>query len=128
MTLNYCVQSKEEDTVTRNEFKLLESKISKLEETCQNKIKEYEMAKFDEKYQNQINDLKKDNDNLRRENIELKRGLAAIDAKIDVLSGTKEQYKTDMVSAISEDEHTTEVNSSLYQSSQFPKQRMYNYM
>jgi len=89
MSLNDCVKSEEEDTVTRNEFKLLESKISKLEETYQNKIKEFEMSKLEENYQNQINDLKKDNDNLRRENSELKRGLAAINAKVDVFSGTK---------------------------------------
>jgi len=74
----YFVQSKEENyAASRNEFKLLESKISKLEEN----------------YQNQINDLKNDNENLRRE---LKRGLAAVNAKCDTLSGKKEQYKTDI--------------------------------
>jgi len=85
----HFVQSKEENyAALRNEFKLLESKISKLEEN----------------YQNQINDLKNDNANLRRE---LKRDIAAVNANVNELCGKKEQYKTDI-----DEVATPEVNAS----------------
>ena len=103
----HFVQSKDEVAVTRNEFEMLESKMSKLEENYQNQIKE--------------------NEKLRQENSELKRGLVSINKRVDEFCGTKEKLKTDVVSASSDEDHVPEVNASnaTYLSAHFPRTRMY---